>query len=111
MAFRKCTRTEMMEAGVGSSHKMDELYATADEISIMLGSPEGESPDGKVDAEWIAVNDDGEFINLWNYKDAGYLGIEFDPAAYRNFSVWYTDKSALIELHTAISRQRNGMSY
>lgn len=111
MAFRKCTRIDMMEAGIEGYGKIDELYATADEISIMLGSPDEGSGDGKTDVDWIAVSDDGEFINLWNWKDGNWAGVDFDPAAYRHFSVWYTDKSALIELHRAISLQRNGMSY
>ncbi len=80
------------------TYKMDEVNATADELNDILGHTAPGGADGKTDAEFYAMTTQGEYIELWNYKDAGYLGLEFDPKEMRPFSVWYSKNEALQQL-------------
>ncbi len=91
--FKTATEDDRQDFKCGG--KMAEIEASANEIIELLGQPEEGSADGKTDVEFYALNDFGDLINLWNWKDGGYIDEEFDYGAYRFFSVWYSDPRAL----------------
>ncbi len=102
--FRKCTNGEIEK--MENSYKMGDVLASADEISILLGEPMLGSGDAKTDVEWIAINSQQEFVALWNWKDGQWLGEEFDPAAFRHFSIWFSDQQAYDEFVYWLAIQR-----
>ena len=93
--FRTATEQERLDQPCGG--KMAEIEASANEIIDLLGQPDEGSLDSKTDVEFYAVNDAGDLINLWNWKDGVWNGVEFDFGARRFFSIWYSDPRVLIE--------------
>jgi hypothetical protein len=73
----------------------------------VLGTPRPGSDDGKTDAEWCAVNEQGEIIWIWNWKDGRFIGREFDPSKYRYFSVWHSDPIVVYQLRSRIAANRS----
>jgi len=93
--FRPATQIERRSY---QASKIDQIMATADELDAILGHTAPGSPDGKTDAEFYAITNQGEYLELWNWKDGGYLGRDFDEREMRAFSVWYSNAEALQQL-------------
>lgn len=93
--FVRATEDQYREFPCGG--KMAEIEATANELIDLLGQPRDGSLDEKTDVEFYALNEAGDLINLWNWKDGMWNGVEFDFGARRFFSVWYSDPRVLIE--------------
>lgn len=100
--FRPATEEERYAWQGG---KLNEVYATGNELKAILGHTLPGGPDGKTDVEFCSMTNQGELISLWNWKDGGYeladdeeLDLEEFMAEGRNWSVYYTNPEALQQL-------------
>lgn len=98
------------------THKKASLTCSVEDLVAIVGEPHWRGTAGfhddeyKVDCVWYIENAAGRYIELWNYKDGGYLGVEANSprwrAEVRQFSAWYSDKAFFELLRIKIARHR-----
>lgn len=110
MSYQVNPPDEVIEAAWPTTeyiHLVDQLDVSYEHLVAALGEPFRPDPnegDGKIDAEWVLLFDDGTLVTIYNYKDGpSYLGPRGTPVEQiRDWHVGGVDRRAAILARAAL---------